>query len=75
MVDKVTEELSKFPSLSEDDPGVAFMPVRRRALLITIPDATRDISDNEKGSALSRCGTVTRVWKQAWKGFPNIFNG
>eukprot|EP00795_Rhopilema_esculentum_P015879 gene15879-biopygen5275 len=68
MVDKVIEELIKFPSLSEDDPGVAFTPVRRRALLITIPDATPDISDNEIGSALSRYGTVTRVWKQTWEG-------
>ena len=75
MVDRVINELIKFPSFSEDDPGIAFSPVRRRALLIKIPDASPDISDNEIGSALSRYGTVTRVWKQTWEGFPNIFNG
>ena len=75
MVDKVIESLVKLPSLPADDPGIVFTPVRRRALLITIPDATPDISDNEIGNALSRHGTVTRVWKQTWEGFPNIFNG
>ena len=75
MVDKVLDSLVKFPSLAADDPGISFTPVRRRALLITIPDATLDVSDNEIGNALSRHGTVTRVWKQTWEGFPNIFNG
>ena len=75
MVDMVIEELVKFPSLPEDDPGIAFTPVRRRALLIAIPDASPDISDNKIGSILSHYGTVNRVWKQTWGGFPNIFNG
>ena len=72
MVDIVKAELIKFPLLPEDDPGIAFTPVRRRALLITIPDASPYISDNEIGSILSHNGTVTCVWKQTWEGFPNI---
>ena len=75
MVDMVIEELVKFPSLPEDDPGIAFTPVRRRALLIAIPDASPYISNNEIGSILSHYGTVNSVWKQIWGGFPNIFNG
>ncbi|XP_065055207.1 uncharacterized protein LOC135683784 [Rhopilema esculentum] len=75
MVAKVLDSLVKFPSLAADDPGISFTPIRRRALLITIPDASPDVSDNEIGNALSRHGTVTRVWKQTWEGFLNIFNG
>ena len=59
MVDKVIDSLVKLPLLPADDPGIVFTPVRRRALLITIPDATPDISDNEIGNALSRHGMVT----------------
>ena len=40
MVDSVIEELIKLPSLPEGDPGIAYIPARRRALLITIPDAS-----------------------------------
>ena len=43
--------------------------------LATIPDASPDILDNEIGSILPHYSTVTRVWKQTWEGFPNIFNG
>ena len=75
LVDKVLDSPDKFPPLVADDPGISFIPVRRRALLVTIPDATPDVFDNEIGNAFSRDGTVTRVWKQTWEGFPNIFNG
>ena len=54
---------------------VFFTPVRRRALLITISDASPDISDDEIRFELEKHGTAQRVWKQTWAGFPNIFNG
>ncbi len=47
MVDNVIETTVKFPSMTKEEPGIIFTPVQRRALLITIPDATPDISDNE----------------------------
>ena len=73
MVDKVMESFVKFPSMPEEQ--VFFTPVRRRALLITIPDASPDISDDEIRFELEKHGTVQRVLKQTWEGFPNIFNG
>ncbi len=75
MVDQLIKELVKFPSMTKDEIGIEFTPVRRRALLITIPDATPDISDNDIRNELEKYGTVLRIWKQTWEGFPNVFIG
>ena len=47
MVDTVINELVKLPSVAEQEVGVEFVPVRKRALLVTIPDAPPNISDHE----------------------------
>ncbi len=47
LVDKVVDELVRFPSMPEQEVGIEFVPVRKRALLVTIPDAPPNISDNE----------------------------
>ncbi len=75
MVDNVIDNLIKFPSMTKEEIGIEFTPVRRRALLITIPNATPDISDDEIVDQLSYYGTVLRIWKQTWEGFPHVFNG
>ncbi len=75
MVDNVIENMVKFPSMTKEEVGVTFTPVQRRATLITIPDATPDISDNEIRRELEKFGTVLRIWKQTWEGFPHVFNG
>ena len=71
-VDTICEKLVYFPST---DDGIAIMPIRKRATLLTIPRVRPDISNNEIESQLCHFGSVQKIWNQTWKEFPNIANG
>ena len=72
-VDTICDKMMLFPSMPTE--GIQIMPIRKRAILLTIPWIRTDITNEEIESQSCHFGTVQRMWSQTWKEFPTIANG